>query len=78
MPSGRIDGLKGFPEAIEAVFPQTQVEQCLVHLMRHWLAFVGYKQRKAVAAGLKAIYQSATEPEALCRLEEFEQQWSER
>ena len=73
-----VDGLKGFPEAIEAVFPQTQVQLCLVHLMRHSLAFVGYKERKALAAGLKAIYQSATDKEAECRLEEFEQEWSDR
>ena len=73
-----VDGLKGFPEAIEAVFPQTQVQLCLVHLMRHSLAFVGYQKRKAVAAGLKAIYQSATVEEATQRLEEFEAEWDER
>jgi putative transposase len=73
-----VDGLKGFPEAIEAVFPQTQVQLCLVHLMRHSLAFVGYKERKAVATGLKAIYQSATVQEAAQRLEEFEAQWDDR
>jgi putative transposase len=73
-----VDGLKGFPEAIEAVFPQTQVQLCLVHLMRHSLAFVGYKERKVVAAGLKAIYQSATEQEAQRRLEEFEAAWGQR
>lgn len=73
-----VDGLKGFPEAIETVFPQTQVQLCLVHLMRYSLAFVSYKERKAVAAGLKAIYQSATEQEAERKLEEFEAVWGER
>src|SRR5690348_8943392 len=53
-----VDGLKGFPEAITAVFPQTQVQTCIVHLMRHSLSFVSYKDRKAVAAALKAIYRA--------------------
>ena len=53
-----VDGLKGFPEAITAVFPQTQVQTCIVHLIRHSLSFVSYKDRKAVAAALKAIYRA--------------------
>ena len=56
-----VDGLKGFPEAIEAVFPKTQVQLCLVHLMRNSLAYVSYKDRKAVAMDLKAVYKSASE-----------------
>ena len=48
-----VDGLKGFPEAITAVFPQAQVQTCVVHLIRHSLAFVSYKERKAVAAALR-------------------------
>ena len=53
-----VDGLKGFPEAILAVFPQTQVQTCIVHLLRQSLNFVAYKDRKMVAAALKAIYQA--------------------
>ena len=70
-----VDGLKGFPEAIEAVFPQTQVQLCLVHLVRYSLAFVSFKDRKEVAAGLKAIYQAVTAGEAEARLQEFASQW---
>ena len=70
-----VDGLKGFPEAIEAVFPQTQVQLCLVHLVRYSLAFVSFKDRKEVATDLKTIYQAATEKEAEARLEEFAAQW---
>ncbi len=53
-----LDGLKGFPEAITAVFPQTQVQTCIVHLIRNSLDFVSYKDRKAVAAALKQIYRA--------------------
>ena len=75
MPPGRIDGLKGFPEAIEAVFPQTQVQLCLVHLVRYSLAFVSFKDRKAVAADLKTIYRAATAGEAQAQLEAFAAKW---
>src|ERR1700739_2135008 len=53
-----VDGLKGFPEAILAVFPQTTVQTCIVHLLRHSLEFVSYKDRKAVATALKDIYRA--------------------
>ena len=53
-----VDGLKGFPDAITAVFPQAQVQTCIVHLIRNSLDFVSYKDRKAVAAALKEIYQA--------------------
>jgi putative transposase len=53
-----VDGLKGFPEAITAVFPDTMVQTCIVHLLRQSLAFVAYKDRKAVAAGLKDVYRA--------------------
>src|ERR671917_1330391 len=53
-----VDGLKGFPEAITAVFPETLVQTCIVHLIRHSLAFVSYKDRKAVAAALKEVYRA--------------------
>ena len=51
-----VDGLKGFPQAIEAAFPQTQVQTCIVHLLRHSMSFASYRDRKAVAAALKAVY----------------------
>jgi putative transposase len=73
-----VDGLKGFPEAIETIYPQTQVQLCLVHLMRYSLAYVSFKDRKAVAADLKAIYSAATVGEAELRLEEFAEKWSAR
>ena len=67
-----VDGLKGFPEAILAVFPDAQVQTCIVHLLRHSLDFVSYKDRKAVATALKDIYRAldATAAEtALCGFE---------
>lgn len=70
-----VDGLKGFPEAIETIFPKTQVQLCMVHMMRNSLAYVSYKDRKAVALDLKAVYNSATVEEAEARLEEFSQKW---
>lgn len=73
-----VDGLKGFPEAIETVFPQTEVQLCIVHLVRHSLKFVGWKQRKEVARDLKTIYTSATESEAETRLAEFAAKWDEK
>jgi putative transposase len=73
-----VDGLKGFPEAIEAVFPRTQVQLCLVHLLRHSLSYVSYKERKEVAADLKLIYAAATLEEAENRLLEFTEKWEER
>jgi putative transposase len=73
-----VDGLKGFPEAIEAVFPQAQVQLCIVHLLRNSLSYVSWKDRKAVAAALKPIYTAATAEEAERCLTEFEQQWGSR
>lgn len=70
-----VDGLKGFPEAIETIFPQTEVQLCIVHLVRHSLNYVGWKERKEVARDLKTIYSSATEAEAEQRLEEFSLKW---
>ena len=73
-----VDGLKGFPEAIESVFPQTEVQLCIVHLVRHSLNFVGWKQRKEVARDLKLIYSAATEVEAEQRLADFSLKWDEK
>ena len=70
-----VDGLKGFPEAIEAVFPDAQVQLCVVHLVRHSLNYVGWKQRKEVAADLQTVYRAATREEAERRLEEFSEKW---
>ena len=67
--------LKGFPEAIETVFPQAQVQLCLVHQVRGSLYYVSWKQRKAVAADLKPIYQASTVEEAAQRLDEFAVKW---
>jgi putative transposase len=70
-----VDGLKGFPEAIEAVFPQAEVQLCIVHLVRHSLNYVGWKQRKEVAADLQTIYRAAKREEAEVRLSEFAEKW---
>ncbi len=70
-----VDGLKGFPEAIESVFPQTEVQLCIVHLVRHSLNYVGWKQRKEVARDLKTIYTAATDVEAEHKLAEFSLKW---
>jgi transposase-like protein len=66
-----VDGLKGFPDAITAVFPGAEVQTCIVHLIRNSLAFCNWKQRKAVAQELKGIYSAATAELAAQRLEEF-------
>src|SRR6266536_2540653 len=71
----KLNGLKGFPEAIETVFPKTEVQLCIVHLVRYSLNFVGWKQRKEVARDLKIIYNAATEAEAETRLAEFAAKW---
>ena len=67
-----VDGLKGFPDAIEAVFPQATVQTCLVHLIRRSLAYVSYKERRALAAALKTIYRAPTEAAAQTALEALE------
>lgn len=72
-----VDGLKGFPEAIEAVFPQTQVQVCIVHLVRHSLFYVSHKDRKEVAQDLKLIYQASTIEEADTELSNFSDKWND-
>ncbi len=72
-----VDGLKGFPEAIETVFPKTAVQLCIVHMVRHSLNYVGWKLRKEVAADLRAIYTAATIEEAEQHLTAFEAKWDE-
>lgn len=73
-----VDGLKGFPEAITTVFPQTLVQTCIVHLIRNSLAFVTWKDRKAIMPSIKAIYRAENADSALIRLEEFEAEWGRR
>ena len=73
-----VDGLKGFPEAITSVFPQTLVQTCIVHLIRNSLSFVTWKDRKAILPSIKAIYRAENADQALVRLEEFEAEWGKR
>jgi putative transposase len=68
-----VDGLKGFPQAIEAAFPQTRIQTCIVHLLRHSMNFASYKDRKVVAATLKAIYTAVDADAAELALAEFEE-----
>lgn len=76
-----VDGLKGFPDAIHAVFPNTRIQLCIVHLVRNSVKYVPWKDYlcprgyKAVTADLKLIYQSVTEAEALLALEQFSARW---
>lgn len=73
-----VDGLKGFPEAIESVFPQTQVQVCIVHMVRNSMKFVSWKDRKKTVSDLKKVYQAPTEEQAQAALTEFEGTWGER
>jgi putative transposase len=73
-----VDGLTGFPNAIETVFRKTQVQLCIVHMVRNSVAFVPWQQRKQVCADLKAIYAAATESEAEFNLELFAEKWDKQ
>jgi putative transposase len=73
-----VDGLAGFPEAIEAVFPAAWVQTCIVHQIRSGLRYVPYRDRRKVAAALKPIYTAPNADAALEELERFDQQWGER
>ena len=70
-----VDGLKGLPEAIQSVYPQTQVQLCIVYMVRNSLKFVSWKDYKKVTAELKQVYQAVTQEQALFALEQFEQRW---
>ena len=70
-----VDGLKGFPESIATVFPETQVQLCIVHQVRASLNYVSWKQRKEVAADLRPIYCASTAEDAERRLDEFAAKW---
>ena len=73
-----VDGLNGFTEAIEAVYPKTEVQRCILHQIRNSTRYVSYKDLKAFTAGLKPIYKAATEEAALLALDEFEETWGAR
>ena len=74
-----VDGLKGFPDAIRAVFPEAMVQTCIVHLLRHSLDFVSYKDRKLVAAALKGIYRAIDAAAGEAALTAFEEgHWGRR
>jgi putative transposase len=72
------DGLKGFPEAIEAVFPQTVVQTCIVHMIRNSLRYVSYKDRKELVKDLKPVYAASTREAAASALDAFETKWGRR
>lgn len=73
-----VDGLKGFPEAINAVFPNTEVQLCIVHQIRNSLKYVGSAYQKQFAAELKAVYQAFTKEEAEVELDKLEEKWGKR
>ena len=73
-----VDGLKGFPEAIESVYPETQVQLCVVHMVRNSLRFVPWKDKKAVVADLKTIYTATNAEEAKENLKAFRIKWNEK
>ena len=71
-----VDGLTGFPQAIEAVFPQTEIQQCIIHQIRNTTKFVSYKKLKPLMADLKRVYAAPTEEIALAELDSFDEKWS--
>ncbi len=73
-----VDGLKGFPEAIEAIYPQTVVQTCIVHLIRHSLRYVPRREREQVARDLKPIYAAVDADAAQAELERFDEKWGQR
>ncbi len=70
-----VDGLKGFPEVIESVYPKAEIQICIVHMIRASLSYTNWKQRKQVAADLRGIYQAATASEAKVQLDAFAEKW---
>ena len=73
-----VDGLSGFPQAIEAVFPQTEIQHCIIHQIRNSTKYVSYKDLKALMADLKLVYMAPTEEAALEHLEEFGEKWDSK
>lgn len=73
-----VDGLKGFPEAISAVFPQTEIQQCVIHQIRNSTKFVSYKDLKELMADLKTVYTAADKETAMYQLEVFAEKWDKK
>jgi putative transposase len=73
-----VDGLKGFPEAIESVFPNTQIQLCIVHMIRNSVKYVNWKDRKLICVDLKKIYTSSTEQQAQVSLDAFSKKWDSK
>ena len=73
-----VDGLKGFPDAINSVYPQTHIQLCIIHMVRNSLKYVSWKDYKAVTSGLKAVYQAPTEEAALMALDAFADKWDDK
>ena len=73
-----VDGLKGFPDAINTVFPETQIQLCIVYMVRNSMKYVPWKDYKAITADLKTIYQGSTEESALKALADFSNKWDEK
>ena len=71
-----VDGLTGFPQAIEAVFPDTEIQQCIIHQIRNTTKFVSYKELRPLMADLKRVYAAPTEEIALAELDGFDEKWS--
>ncbi len=73
-----VDGLKGFPDAINSVFPQTDIQLCIIHMVRNSLKYVSWKDYKVVTSGLKTVYQAPTEEAALMALDAFGKVWDDK
>lgn len=73
-----IDGLTGFPQAIEAVYPKTEIQQCVIHQIRNTTKYVSYKDIKSLMADLKKVYAAVDEQTALCELDNFDEKWSSK
>ncbi|WP_033570963.1 IS256 family transposase, partial [Dickeya undicola] len=73
-----VDGLKGFPDAINSVYPQTHIQLCIIHMVRNSLKYVSWKDYKDITSGLKAVYRAPTEEAALMALDAFAGVWDEK
>lgn len=73
-----VDGLTGLPQAIEAIFPKTEIQQCVIHQIRNTTKFISYKVLKPLIADLKRVYAAPIEKIALTELDNFDEKWSEK
>jgi putative transposase len=73
-----VDGLKGFPDAIETIYPKTQIQLCIVHMVRNSLKYVSWKERKVVARDLRGIYSASSAEAGEQALDAFAEAWDER